>query len=59
MNTTSSHTITLGVLLREADAHDKKGEKREAAKIREWVAGLLSEQSKLLRSICGRLPRPS
>jgi len=39
------------MLLCEADAHDKKGEKREAAKIRGWVAELLCEQSKLVRSV--------
>jgi len=59
MNTTSCRTITLGILLCEADAHDKKGEKREAAKIRGWVAQLLCEQSKLVRSVWGRLLRPS
>ena len=57
MNTISCHTITLGMLLREADVHDKKGEKREAAKIRRWVAELLCEQSKLVRSVWGGLPR--
>ena len=51
MNTTSSHTMTLGMLLWEADVHEKKGEKQEAAKIRGWVAELLCEQSKLVRSV--------
>jgi hypothetical protein len=59
MNTTSGHTITLGMLLCEADIHDKKGERWEAAKIRQWVAELLCEQSKLVRSVWGRLPKPS
>jgi hypothetical protein len=34
MNTTSGNTLTLEMLLGEAEVHDKKGEKREAAKIR-------------------------
>jgi hypothetical protein len=51
--------MTLGMLLLEADVQDKKGEKREAAKIRHWVAELLCEQSKLVSSVWGRLPRPS
>jgi hypothetical protein len=59
MNTTSSHTITLGMLLSDADVHEERGEKWEAAKIRGWVAELLYEQSKLVRSVWGRLPRPS
>ena len=59
MNTTSGHTMTLGMLLWEADVHDKKGEKREAAKIREWVADFLCEQSKVVSSVWRRLPKPS
>ena len=51
MNTTTGCAITPRVLLSEADARDEKGEKREAAKIRGWVAELLSEQSDLLRSV--------
>ena len=56
MSTTSCHTITLGMLFCEADVYDKKGEKREAAKIRGWVADLLSEKSKIVRSVWRRLP---
>jgi|SRR6516165_3329644 len=56
MSTTSCHTITLGMLLCEADVYDRKGEKREAAKIRRWVADLLSEKSKIVRSVWRRLP---
>ena len=48
MNTLDVNTVTVGMLFWEADVHDKKGEKLEAAKIREWVAQLLCEQSKLV-----------
>ena len=51
MNTTSCHTVTLGMLLREADDHERNGKRQEAAKIRACVADLLSEQSKLVRSV--------
>jgi len=44
------------MLFCEADVYDKKGEKREAAKIRGWVADLLSEKSKIVRSVWRRLP---
>ena len=54
MNTLGVNAVTVGMLLWEADVHDKKGEKKEAAKIREWVAQLLCEQSKLLRSVWGQ-----
>jgi hypothetical protein len=51
MNATSGCTVTLGMLLSEAEAHERNGKKQEAAKIREWVAELLSEQSKVVRSV--------
>ena len=51
MNITSVHTVTLKMLLWEADVHEKKGEKQEAAKMRGWVAELLCEQSKLVKSV--------
>ena len=56
MNTTAGHTITVGMLLWEADIREKNGQRQEAAKIRGWVAELLAEQSKLVRSVwrqCG------
>jgi len=56
MSTTSSHTVTIGMLLREADVHEQNGKNPEAAKIRAWVADLLSEQSKIVRSVWRRLP---
>ena len=59
MNTTAGCAITMRGLLSEADVHDKKGEKGEAAKIRGWVAELLSEQSKLVSPIWARLPKAS
>jgi len=59
MNTTGCHTVTLGMLLREADVNEKHGKKEEAAKIRGWVADLLSEQSKVIRSVWCRLPKLS
>ena len=51
MNTTSCYTVTIGMLLREADVHEQNGKNPEAAKIRAWVADLLSEQSKIVRSV--------
>ena len=51
MSPTSCHTVTLGMLLREADVHEQNGKNREAAKIRAWVADLLSEQSKVVSSV--------
>ena len=59
MNTTSHRTVTIGMLLREADVHEQNGKNPEAAKIRSWVAELLREQSKIVRSVWGGLPRPS
>jgi hypothetical protein len=59
MNTTSCHTVTLGMLLWEADVHEKNGKRQEGTKIREWVADLLSEQSKVVRSVWRRLPKLS
>jgi len=59
MNTTSCHTVTLRMLLREADVHEKNGKREEATKIRGWVADLLSEQSKVVRSLWRRLPKPN
>ena len=56
MNTTGCHTVTLRMLLREADIHEKNGKRQEAAKIRAWVADLLSEQSKVVRSVWRRVP---
>jgi hypothetical protein len=54
MNTTSCHAVTLGILLCEADIHEKNGKGQEAAKIRALVADLLSEQSKVVRSVWRR-----
>jgi hypothetical protein len=59
MNTTSRHTVTLGMLRWEADLQEKNGKRQEAAKIRTWVTDLLSEQSKVVRSVWRRLPRSS
>jgi hypothetical protein len=59
MNTTSCQTVTLGVLLWEADVHEKNGKRQEAAKIRTWVADLLTEQSKVISSVWRRLPKPN
>ena len=59
MSTTSCHTVTLGMLLWEADAHEKNGKSQEAAKIRARVADLLSEQSKVVRSVWRQLRKPS
>ena len=59
MNTISCHMVTLGMLLREADVHEKNGKREKAAKIRGWVADLLSEQSKVVRSVWRRLPKPN
>jgi len=59
MNTNSGHTVTLKKLLSEADAHERNGERQEAAKIRAWVADLLSEQSKIVRSVWRQLRRQS
>ena len=57
MNTTSCHTVTIRMLLWDADVHEKNGKRQEAAKIRAWVADLLSEQSKVVRSVWRRLPK--
>jgi hypothetical protein len=59
MNTTSGHALTLRMLLSEANVHERNGKKKEAVNIRVWVAHLLSEQSKLVRSVWGWLSRPS
>jgi hypothetical protein len=59
MNTTSCHTITLKMLLWEAGVHEKNGKRQKAAKITAWVADLLSEQSKIVRSVWQRLPKAS
>ena len=56
MDTTSFDTVTVEMLLWEADIHEKNGKRQEAAKIRAWVADLLSEQSKVVRSVWRRLP---
>jgi len=58
MNTTAGHTVTIRMLLWEADVHEKNGKGQEAAKIRGWVADLLSEQSKVVRSVWRRLGKP-
>jgi len=47
------------MLLWEADAHEKDGRKQDAAKIREWVSKLLSEQSKVVRSVWRGLAKPN
>ena len=54
MNTSGGHAVTINMLLFEADSHEKNGKSREAAKIRAWVADLLSEQSKVVRSVWRR-----
>jgi len=51
MNIATGCTITLRMFLSEADVHEKNGKKQEATKIREWVAGLLCEQSKFLSPV--------
>ena len=62
MTTTSDQLVTnyeqhqLEMLLWQAHIHEKNGKRQEAAKIREWVADLLSEQSKVIRSVGRRLP---
>jgi multidrug efflux pump subunit AcrA (membrane-fusion protein) len=58
MNTTYCQTVTLGMLLLEADVHEKNGKSQEAAKIRGRVADLLSEQSKVVRSVWRQLRKP-
>jgi len=55
MNTTSAHAVTVEMLLWQADVQEKNGKRQEAAKIREWVADFLSEQSKIVRSVWRRL----
>jgi hypothetical protein len=47
------------MLLREADVHEKNGKNPEADKIRAWVADLLSEQSKIVRSVRRQFRKPS
>jgi hypothetical protein len=47
------------MLLREADVHEQNGKNPEAAKIRAWVADLLSEQSKIVRSVGRQFRKPS
>jgi hypothetical protein len=59
MNTTDGYTVTLGMVLLQADVHEKNGKKQEATKIRAWVADLLSEKSKVVRSVWRRLPKPT
>jgi hypothetical protein len=54
MNTISGHAVTIKMLLLEVDSHEKNGKSQEAAKIRAWVADLLSEQSKVVRSVWRR-----
>jgi hypothetical protein len=46
MNTISGHPVTIRMLLWEADSREENGKRPEATKIRQWVADLLSEQSK-------------
>jgi hypothetical protein len=41
------------MLLSEADVHEKNGKRRDAGKIRAWVADLLSQQSEVVRSVWG------
>jgi len=59
MSTNSGKTITLRMLLSEADAHEENGKRHKAANIRAWVADLLSEQSKIVRSVWRQLREPS
>ena len=59
MNTISGHPVTIRMLLLEADSRERNGEGQEAAKIRGWVADFLSQQSKVVRSVWRRLPKPS
>jgi len=56
MHTIDGQTVTLKMLLSEADVHDRNGKRQEAANIRAWVADVLSEQSKIVRSVWRRLP---
>src|SRR6516162_6744732 len=58
MMTTSSSTVTVGSLLWEADIHEKNGKRQEAARIREWVADFLSEQSKFVSPVWRWLHKP-
>jgi hypothetical protein len=46
------------MLLCEAGVHEKNGKTQEAAKIREWVANFLCEQSKFVSPLWGPLPKP-
>jgi len=52
-------TVSLKILLWEADVHDENGKTQKAANIRAWVADVLSEQSKIVRSVWRRLPKPA
>ena len=54
MDTISGHAVTIKMLLLEADSREENGERQEAAKIRGCVADLLSEQSKVVRSVWRR-----
>jgi hypothetical protein len=47
------------MLLWEADGRERNGKRKEAANIRGWLADLLSEQSKVVRSVWRRLPKPN
>ena len=58
MHTDSCQTLTIRMLLCEAGVHEKNGKTQEAAKIREWVANFLCEQSKFLSPLWGPLPKP-
>ena len=58
MNTRSGHTVTIEMPLWQANVHERIGKRREAANIRGWVADLLCEQSRLLRSVWHSLPKP-
>jgi len=59
MNTNSGHTVTIRMLLSEANVHERNGKRQEAANIRAGVADLLSEQSKVVSSVWPRLPSPT
>jgi len=52
-------TVTLKIRLSEADVHDENGKTQEAANIMAWVADVLNEQSKIVRSVWRRLPKLS
>jgi len=59
--TAASHTCRVwgAVIFWEAEVRERNGKRQEAANIRGWVADLLSEQSKVVRSVWRSLPKPN